>query len=67
MRLNLRLADPDKLEATATITMTVGEWRRLREQLVSQHPSWRLASAIDEAIRDAERVFYSQSTTSEGA
>ncbi len=62
MKATYRLADPDKLEAHMTITMTVSEWRKVRSQLASKWPSIYLRTAIDQLISDADKVFMSTGT-----
>lgn len=57
-RGTFRLDDVDKVTATLTITMTVGEWRDVRGSLTSQHPQWKVGNLIDDMVRAAERQFF---------
>lgn len=59
MKAKFRIENPDDVEATITITMKIGEWKEIKDQLARQHPSWKLASAITQTIRSAEKVFCS--------
>ena len=63
MRTYFELHDINRIEATLSVTMPIGEWRALRAQLADQHPSWRFASAISNVIEQAERVFCSNEDT----
>ncbi len=49
-RGNYRLTDPGETEATLSITMTLKEWEKLKEQLVSDYPSWHLSVLIRRLI-----------------
>ncbi|MBN3744663.1 hypothetical protein G3N96_04335 [Burkholderia sp. Se-20373] len=42
---------------TLTMTMTLGEWRKLQEQLASTYPSWKLSSNIGAMVRLATTTF----------
>lgn len=60
MRSRFMFENPDELEATMKITMAVGEWVKLRDQLVNSHawPSCDVAQAITALVTDARRTFY---------
>lgn len=60
MRARFMLENPEAVEATMKITMTVKEWEDLRDQLASKWPSSRLSSAITSMLMDARRVVYPQ-------
>lgn len=47
----------DTMEATMQITMTVAQWRQLREQIDTAHPGWKFATAIRELIERADAHF----------
>lgn len=60
MSVRFQLSKPDDLQATLLITMTVGEFRRLKKQL-DPIPSWPLSDVsreITDVILQAEKVFY---------
>lgn len=59
MDVQFKFENVDDVQATLTVTMTVGEWRALKTQLaVTEHPSWRLGNAIRDVIYKAETTFY---------
>ena len=58
MKARFMIEEPEKIEATMKITMTVKEWEELRDQLVQKWPSARLSSAITGLLIDARRVVY---------
>ncbi len=59
MRAIFKFIQPNDVEATMSITMTVGQWRALRDQLSgSQHPGWKLRSTIIDLLAEADRTFY---------
>lgn len=55
-----RLTDPERAEATLTLTMDVGEWKTLRTQLKDGYPSWRVGSMIGALIDHASQTFAEQ-------
>lgn len=54
------LENPDASLATMKITMTIGEWVELRDQLKSMYPSWKLSSAITQLVTEARKVFHAE-------
>jgi hypothetical protein len=50
--------NPDALEATMKLTMTVKEWTELRDQLAEKWPASRLSQAITEVVAMARKVYY---------
>lgn len=58
MKAKLFIENPDEIEFTLKITMTLGAWKKLREQLVSvNYPSYRLVEAINDLIVRAGTSF----------
>ena len=49
--------NPDDIEFSMTLVMTMGEWKRLKDQLDNAYPSWRLASAISRLVSKAAARF----------
>lgn len=49
---------PDPIEYTMNITMTLSEWKQLKESLVSKYPAWELSSEICSMISQASQVYY---------
>lgn len=58
MKTVFRIERPDDVQMVLTVTMTLGEWRKLQEQLSTSYPSWRLSSAISEMVLEAKSAFY---------
>lgn len=48
----------DKIDATMTVTMPIGEWKQIRESLKDKWPDWQFASLITDLISQAEKTFY---------
>lgn len=40
----------DDIEMSINITMTVGQWRKLREKLGTDYPGWALSPLIREVL-----------------
>lgn len=58
MKARFMIENPQEIEATLKITMTVKEWEELRDQLQGKWPSSRLNAAITSVLTDARRVVY---------
>lgn len=67
MKTVFRIERPDDVQMVLTVTMTLGEWRKLQEQLSSSYPSWRLSSAISEMVLEAKSAFYPSDDAKEEA
>lgn len=62
MKARFELTNLSEVEATLTCTMTVGEWRSLKEQLDTAEksgssPSWEFRAMITELIEKADKHF----------
>lgn len=60
MKAEFKFENTDAVEATLSITMTLGEWKRLRKQLSTEmgaYPSWKVIGQIDKMIVEAEQRF----------
>ena len=44
--------DPDYINMTLTLTMTLGEWKRLK--LDHDYPGWRIQNIIGDMVKQAE-------------
>lgn len=58
----LRLAQPDAALITATVTMPLADWKRLKAQLDSSpqspsFPAWKLSAMIRELVSEIEMHF----------
>jgi hypothetical protein len=66
-RATFKLANPDVMDATMTVTMNIGDWKQLRDQLNATHtafPAWKLRDAIGDLVRRAEQDFEAESEVS---
>jgi hypothetical protein len=59
MTTKLKVENPDGIELTLTMTMTLGQWKELRGQLAGKWPAWDLGNAIREMIQKADTHFSS--------
>lgn len=49
MSIRMRLTKPDEIAATMSITLTLKDWKKLRDQIsTNEYPAWTL----DRQIRD---------------
>lgn len=56
MRTTAIIQHPDSIEVTISMTMNLGQWKKLKEQLTLSHwPSLDLHSAISDVVRKVER------------
>lgn len=60
MKARFMVENPDEIEATLKVTMTVKKWTELRDQLSNAYPSWQLSAAITDVITAARRVYYAK-------
>lgn len=55
---SFKLDNPNDMEATMSVTMTVGEWRALREQLETlKSPSYTFDQHIKELLTSVDNHF----------
>ena len=59
MKAFFRLKNTDKIEATMSITMEVGDWKDLIEQITSEntYPAWGFKNLVKSLVRKAEMEF----------
>ena len=57
MKTKFKLENPDEMDATLTVTMSLGDWKRLSGQLSTAWPSSKLEYAIADVLRKAQRTF----------
>jgi len=57
MKTHMKATDPNKMEFTLEITMTLKDWRELDDQLSTAYPSWELASRITDMVQQATQHF----------
>lgn len=57
MKSKLFVEKPNEIEMTLQITMPLGDWRKLKNQLGTGYPVWRLSEEITFMIKKAEAQF----------
>jgi len=57
MTTTLKVEKPDAIEMTLTMTMPLGHWKKLKNQLANNFPAWDLSTAITEMVNKAETHF----------
>lgn len=58
IRATVHATKPDEIECTLELTMTLGEWRRLHEQLdAGSHPSFRIRDLVRKLISQTAAHF----------
>jgi hypothetical protein len=60
MESTFKLEDVGKIKALMTVTMSLSDWQRLREQIASTYPSWEFANAIDRLVKHATARYSQQ-------
>jgi len=61
MNANFRIENPDKLDASMSITMSVKEWKELANQIKCLNQEWPVSDLflkITDLISKCETVFY---------
>jgi len=58
MKARFMIENPQEIECTMKLTMSVKEWEKLRDQLESKWPSSRLQQAITQVLSEARKVYY---------
>lgn len=67
-----RAENPEKIVFTLVATMTLEDWRKIRDQLINdtrdyaEHPMSILADEMSDMITQAERIYYPGSKESIG-
>lgn len=60
MKARFKFEDPNKIEATMTLTMNVKEWCELRDQLETQWPSSDLSLKIGDLLGQARKILWAE-------
>ena len=55
--MKLKATDPGKVEFTMTMTFMLEDWKRLREDLATSYPAWKVGNKIDDLVRQAEQTY----------
>jgi len=62
MKTRFLFENPDEVQCTLKITMSMKEWCDLRDQLATKWPSARLSSHITDILSKARAVYYAEGT-----
>lgn len=57
MKASFRLQNTDNVDATLSITMSLGRWKKFLEQLPGDYPAWDVSRKIKEMIYEAEQQY----------
>lgn len=57
MKTDFAVENPKEIELTMKITMSLGQWMELANQLGERYPSWLLGAEIGKMIREATKHF----------
>jgi len=58
MTTHLRTTNPDSIEMTLEMTMTLREWKALKDEQPINEPTWHLRKAIGDMVTKATKHFY---------
>ena len=58
MKTEFIVTNPDEIEMEMTIKMTLGQWKKLKNQLADKWPSLDFGSRIQDMIFHATKHFY---------
>ena len=60
MKAKIKITNPDKVECTLKITLPLEEWKRLKDQLESGYPAWKLGNLIARLVSKVQEEFESE-------
>jgi hypothetical protein len=60
MKGRMTVENPDDVEVTLKLTMSLKEWAEVRDQLHSSYPSWCLSSIITSTLASVRNVHYGE-------
>ena len=60
MKALIKIVDPKKVEMSITLTMTLGAWQELQEQIGDNWPGWKFKEVITDMVIKAQKQFTSQ-------
>jgi hypothetical protein len=58
MKAKFEATDPEEMEFTMTVTMTLHEWQQLRVQCKNDYPGFRLSSVISDMVVQANQAYW---------
>ena len=63
MKAIYKLVNPDEMQASMTITMSISDWKELAEVVGKDYPGAIFSNMISKLVRDAEQHFYEEHET----
>ena len=51
MKTSMKILSPNRINVTMSITMEIGKWNELLDQLSTSYPSWQFGEQISQNIR----------------
>lgn len=64
MKTRMEVTNPGEISITATITMSLKDWRALGEVLPDAHPYYKLSSEINSMTLQAGKTFFPEEQNS---
>jgi len=58
-----KLTEPDGMDASLTITMKIGEWKKLKACITDSYPGWVVTGMIRDLVIKAEQAFNQEEET----
>lgn len=58
MYARFQVTEPDKIEVTMVLTMTVKQWKDLRDTLKDEWPAADLSMKISDLVNQVDKHFY---------
>lgn len=58
MQAKILVKDPEKIEFTLIITMSLGEWLKVQKELPNTYESNKISKAVNDMTTQAQRVFW---------
>ncbi len=55
MKGTIQVDNPDQIEATLTITMSLYSWKEIANQLRKERPGWTITTTIDRLVSLIEK------------
>ena len=60
MKALIKIVDPDSVKMSLTLTMTLGAWEELQNQVEGKWPGWQFKALVNDMIEKAQKQFTSQ-------
>ena len=60
IKARMLVENPENVEVTLKLTLTIKEWGEIRDQLITAYPSWCLSSVIINVLSAIRKVHYEE-------